>query len=184
MRRLLVPVLAAASGLAAAQNPDDLRLPNTGKSDWETQQEERDWKETEVRLPAPPGSEGLIEFFVTSASRFRFFIDAPSLSVGSDGVVRYTLVARSASGHDNVSYEGIRCRSGAYRVYAIASGDKWSRANAGWKRIEPNLTVPLQRQLERYYFCPLHVAIQNAAEGVDALRRGGHPLATDREAYK
>lgn len=158
-------------------------MPTGPKSDWERQEEERNWKEIELALPAPPKADGLIAFFVTSASRFRFFIDARSLSVGGDGVVRYTVVARSPSGYDNVSYEGIRCKSGAYRVYAIASGDKWSRANADWKQIESNVTVPLQRQLERYYFCPLRVAIQNAAEGVDALRRGGHPLAADREAY-
>jgi len=53
-----------------------------------------------VKLPAYPNEEDLVGFFVTSASNFKFFIDRRSLSIRSDGVVRYTLVARSPQGVD------------------------------------------------------------------------------------
>lgn len=150
---------------------------NPPKSEWEKQQEERDFKENEVALPALPKGADLIEFFVTSASSFKFFIDAPSLSVGTDGVVRYTLVARSPSGTETVSYEGLRCNGGTYKVYAFANGGVWSRSrgNPDWRPIEPKSVQRWHPALRREYFCPFEVGISTAAEGLDYLRRGGHP---------
>jgi hypothetical protein len=146
------------------------------KSDWEKEQEARDFKELDVALPPPPRS-GLIEFFVSSASSFKFFIDPKSLSVAGDGVVRYTLVARSPAGAETVSYEGIRCGGQAlYRVYAFGNDGKWSRnPNADWRPIEPKSVQRWHNVLRSQYFCPERYSIQSAAEGLDALRRGGHP---------
>lgn len=149
------------------------------KSDWEREQEEREWQEGKVVLPAYPKPENLIEFVVSAASRFRFFVDQASLSVGKeDGVVRYTLVARSAAGVENVSYEGIRCKSGTYKVYAVGrESGKWTEHAGDWRRIEPKGAHGWHYVLRREYFCPQHVSIFDAAEGLDALRRGGHPNA-------
>jgi len=146
-----------------------------GKSDWEKEQEARDFRELEMALPPLPKG-GLIEFFVSSASSFKFFIDPQSLSV-SDGVVRYTLVARSPSGAETISYEGIRCGGQALvRVYAFGNGDKWSKnPNADWRTIEPKSVQRWHNVLRGQFFCPERYSIQSAAEGLDALRRGGHP---------
>jgi hypothetical protein len=170
LRRLLFPALLGFAALAGAQ-------ATPPKSDWERQQEERDWKEAEVTLPAYPKDEGLIEFFVSAASNFRFFIDPRSLSVGADDVVRYTLVARSPSGAETVSYEGMRCNGGTYKVYAFANGGVWSRSrgNPDWRPIEPKSVQRWHQALRREYFCPFNVGISTAAEGLDYLRRGGHP---------
>ena len=95
-----------------------------------------------------------------------------------DGVVRYTLVARSSSGAENVSYEGIRCRAGTYRVYALGSksGAPWSQRGASeWRPIEQKTLHRQHHALWREYFCPHRVPIVDAAEGADALARGGHP---------
>jgi hypothetical protein len=145
------------------------------KSDWEKEQEARDFKELDVALPPPPKG-GLIEFFVSSASSFKFFIDPKSLSVAG-GVVRYTLVARSPAGAETVSYEGMRCGGQALvRVYAFANGDKWSQnPNTDWRTIEPKSVQRWHNVLRGQYFCPERYSIQSAAEGLDALRRGGHP---------
>ncbi len=128
--------------------------------------------------PLPKG--GLIEFFVSSASSFKFFIDPQSLSV-SDGVVRYTLVARSPSGAETISYEGIRCGGQALvRVYAFGNGDKWSKnPNADWRTIEPKSVQRWHNVLRGQFFCPTRYSIQSAAEGLDALRRGGHPAVAN-----
>jgi CNP1-like family protein len=179
--------LAAQSGPARPadeiqQRIDKERGGSGAKSDWEREQEERNFKEADVALPALPKKEALIEFFVSGASSFRFFIDPASLSV-QDGVVRYTLVARSASGYENISYEGIRCNSGAYnggafRVYAFANAGAWSRnARAEWQAIEPKSVQRWHNVLRGVYFCPNRLSIVTAAEGLDALRRGGHPAA-------
>ena len=146
------------------------------KSDWELQQEKLNWREEEAQLPPYPKPEDLIEFRPSEIASFSFFIDRASLKVGADGVVRYTLLARSPSGVDNVSYEGIRCETGMYRVYATARSDRsWvTRTASGWKEIQPNPVQRWHQALRREYFCPQNAIIRSVAEGVDALRRGGH----------
>lgn len=147
------------------------------KSDWELQNEERNWREAEFKYPPAPKPADLVEFQVSALASFRFFIDAASVAVGPDGVVRYTLVARSSNGVDNVSFEGIRCRGGLVKVYAgIRPDGSWSvRASAAWQEIQPKSIQRWHQVLRREYFCPQDAIIQDAAEGVDALRRGGHP---------
>ena len=166
-----VPV-AAQPGLTSG----DPNAPSNQTGDWERRQQDRDWREIQATLPPLPKADGLIEFFVSAASSFRFFIDTASVSVGSDGVVRYTLVARSASGTENVSYEGIRCTTSSYKLYALASGGHWAPAHqAEWKPIEPKSVQRWHQALRREYFCPFNVQVSNSAEALDYLRRGGHP---------
>jgi len=147
------------------------------KSDWELEQDRRSWAELDAPLPAYPKPEDLIEFRPSEGATFRFFVDRASLQVGKDGVVRYTLVARSPNGVDNVSFEGIRCTGGLYRVYATGRSDRtWvSRAGSEWREIQPKTVQRWHQALRREYFCPQDAIIFNAAEGIDALRRGGHP---------
>lgn len=179
MKRALLGLLMAAALPVAAQNTNDPRDAKTGgKSDWERAEEERNFKDGEVPLPAAPKPENLIEFFPTSATSFRFFIDAASLSV-DDGLIRYTLIARSSSGYDNVSYEGMRCRVNQLRVYARLNGGTWSRETGSeWKPIEPRTVQRWHNDLRDRYFCPIRAAVLTRAEGLDALRRGGHPFAS------
>ena len=125
--------------------------------------------------PAYPKDADLIEFQVSSGATFRFFIDAASLSVGADGVVRYTLVARSPSGVTNVSFEGIRCSTKSYKVFAQGSGGRWSPRQGEWREIEAKTIQRWHNVLYFEYLCPRHRPIETAAEGVDALRRGVHP---------
>jgi hypothetical protein len=79
---VLVSLLAAAAARAQPV-PDDSRRIQNQKSDYELEQEQLNWKEGEVRLPAYPKDVGLIPFFVSGASSFRFFIDPASLSPGN-----------------------------------------------------------------------------------------------------
>jgi hypothetical protein len=171
-------LLAGFAGAALAQNTNDPPRPTGGKSDWEIQQEEREWTEGPVALPAYPKREDLLEFQVSAASRFRFYVDSASLSVGKDGVVRYTLVARSPAGAENVTREGIRCKAGTYRIYAYGRSDgRWTERITDWRAIEPKSVQRWHHALWREYFCPQRVPIYDVAEGLDALRRGGHPHA-------
>ena len=151
-----------------------------GQSDWEKQNEGRLTKEAAEaapELPPYPRREDLIEFFVSSASDFRFFVDRASISV-KDRIVRYTLVARSPSGVDNVSYEGINCPAGEYQVYARGRSDgTWLSRPGPWQEISPRSVQRWHNALYREFFCPNRIAIGDAAEGVHALERGGHPWA-------
>lgn len=149
-------------------------------SDWERNHPEQLGTVQTERLPAPPAlprKENLIEFYVSPTATFRYFIDAASLSVlYKQKEVRYVLVARSPSGAENVSFEAIRCPD-MHRIYAVgdASG-KWSVRPGEWQEIQRRTGLGWPSVLAREYFCPHRDPLQSAAEGVEALRLGGHPL--------
>lgn len=169
MKRGIARIAAAALALAAC--PALHAQSSPFKSDWEMEQEKRFIREGEVKLPPRYREEDLLEFEVARTVSFRFFIDKASLGVGADGVVRYTLVARSPQGVENVTHEGIHCTSGRTKAYAVGqAGGQWRAVNQEWTDVQKLWT----RVLRTDYFCPLHRAIYDAAEGVDALRRGGH----------
>lgn len=137
------------------------------------------WVEEEVEPPAFPQEANLLPFYVSEMTAHRFLIDGESLSVGKDGVVRYVLVVRSAGGATNVSFEGIRCETRQYRLYAMGRQDgSWVKARLSqWRPIE---NKPMNRHhaaLSRDLFCPAGVTISTPAEGRDALKRGKHPDA-------
>lgn len=91
-------------------------------------------------------------------------------------MVRYALVVRSAQGAESVSFEGIRCSTAEFRIYATGQGEgRWSPSQAPWRAIQPRSVQRWHNALWREYFCPLGVPIQSAAEGIEALRRGDHP---------
>ena len=174
---LLAAALVAAEALAQPV-PEERTRNQRFKSEWEVEQDKRNLVEGEVSLPDYPVDANLIQFLVSSASSFRFYIDASTLAPGADGVIRYVLVARSPSGYANVSYEGMRCVTSSYQVYALGDGGKWNRRESEWREIELNPVRRWHAELRSRYFCAGSVPITTVAEGRDALRRGGHPAAS------
>jgi hypothetical protein len=148
------------------------------QSDWERQNQKGPPPEEQVEPPAFPAAANLLEFNVPEGGGFRFFVDPATLSVGKDKVVRYTLVARSSDGVQNVSYEGLRCATADYRTYAFGRVDgSWSTSRSGWRPVDGPAAQRWRTTLYRDYFCPQNEPIRNAAEGVRALEQGGHPFA-------
>jgi CNP1-like family len=97
-----------------------------------------DWKESEV--PAPPAFDvgKLVTFEVSSGSSLVYGVDPASIRITqSDGVVRYVMVATSASGAKNVMYEGLRCATAEFKTYARYSSDgRWSPvSNPEWRSL-------------------------------------------------
>ena len=152
--------------------------PGPLESDWQRAQEAKTWHEGSVTLPPYPKRANLIEFDAGPGTDFRFFVDSASLSVSPDGVVRYVLVARSPRGAENVSFEGLRCSNGEYRIYATGRGERsWAKTrDASWRSAEQR-SGRWHRVLANDFFCPGKWPIRNAAEGVEALKRGGNPRA-------
>ena len=171
MKRALLLALAFLGACAATQP----------ESDWERANRDRlglQAPEAEAPLPAYPKKEGLLEFYVSATTDFKYFIDAGTLSVSPrQGIVRYVMVARSPSGVDNVSYESIHCPE-EYRVLAVGDRGKWASRPGDWRPIVKGTSTSWQYALSRNYFCPHRDSIQTVAEGIDALRRGGHPAVT------
>ncbi len=175
--RLVRGVLAAAAAAVCAA------APAQPKSDWEIKLEERDWQESDIRLPAYPKPEDLIEFELLASGNFRFYVDGKSLIAGTDGTVRYTLVARSGSGTENVSFNGMRCKNSAHKVYATGRADKtWSPArNSEWKDLQSTTVSRQHVMLMRDFFCPAGMQITSREEGLDALQKGIHPYAVSNQ---
>jgi hypothetical protein len=94
-----------------------------------------DWKEAEAPPPALE-LDGLIPIEQPGSS-LRFGVAPGSVTVGSDGIVRYVVVAKSSSGAVNAMYEGIRCSTGQFRVYARynPSGSWVPNKDALWRSI-------------------------------------------------
>lgn len=139
----------------------------------------KQWQEIEFQFPAAPRPENLQSFYVGAATENRFFVDLSTLTVGGDGVVRYTLVVLSSEGARNVSFEGMRCATKERRVYASGRLDgTWSKSRVDqWVRIQEVYGNRHQAALFLEYFCPDGVIVDNADQARDALRKGGHPSA-------
>lgn len=147
------------------------------RADFEEDYENRKWQEVAVQLPEAPRPANLIAFYVSAATENRFYIDSLSLSVGSDGVVRYTLVIETPGGARNVTYEGMRCETRERRIYASGHADGgWAKSRRNdWVRIQDVYANRHHAALYLEYFCPVGTIIRDAAEARLALRRGGHP---------
>lgn len=132
------------------------------------------WAEMQGQLPAYPADQNLIPLDVGAASAHRFFVDAASVSAGSDGVVRYTLVIRTAGGSTNISFEGIRCESREQKYYAIGRSDKtWVRArNPQWRPIAYREVNAQHLTLYNEFMCRGKLMMESAEQIVQALRRG------------
>lgn len=130
---------------------------------------EKPWQEVALQLPAAPQPENLLPFFVSATATQSFAVDAKSLSVGSDGVVRYTLVATSPAGARNMSYEGIRCATYERKLYAFGHPDgSWTRSRRDqWERINGNAANRQHAALFKDYFC----SETSVAGGADDIAR-------------
>lgn len=135
------------------------------------------WQEVEVEPPAFPAQNGLTDIYVSAAATNRFMIDPATISVGTDGVVRYVLVVLTSGGATNVSFEGIRCKEWTWKLYATGRPDRtWSKSRIiEWRPIENKPVNRHHAMIAKELFCPYANPVRDADEARDALRRGKHP---------
>ena len=167
MRRTLV-LVAALAGCAGPPL----------QSDWELAHISQLAREDAVPPPRYPRESDLIALDVAGASGFRFYVDGATLSVRGDHIVRYVLVGRSPAGVDNVTFEGMRCATGEFRIYAVGRADGgWSGETGPWRNVADSTADPARAALARNYFCADGISVSSAAEAVAALRqpRRFHP---------
>ena len=130
------------------------------------------WQELAVELPAAPDTNTLLHFAITPNTSQSFHIDPKALTVGTDGVVRYTLVAKSSTGASSISYEGIRCQSFEKKLFAFGRADgSWSRAKRDeWQAIFKNAANRQHVTLAQDYFCRDGQLAGKATEIIDRIR--------------
>lgn len=134
------------------------------------------WQELEVSFPPAPLPENLQSFEVSALAVNKFFIDLASLSVGEDGVVRYTLVIGSPEGGRTVTYEGMRCQTRERRIYASGRADgSWAKSrNNRWANLQPASINRHHAALYLDYFCPNGGVMLDLEAVRQALKRGGY----------
>ncbi|MDR1648230.1 MAG: CNP1-like family protein [Zoogloeaceae bacterium] len=144
-------------------------------------EEKPEWKENEVTLPPAPQNDNLISLYVSPTAQNRFFVDLASLSVGSDGIVRYTLVIISPSGVRNTSYEGMRCQTSEWRIYASGRPDgAWSQTRGKrWFPVREERANRHHAELYREFFCPGGILNDKLEDIRRALKKEGKPFRTD-----
>lgn len=137
--------------------------------------ETKQWQEIKTALPAAPQEGNLLPFYVSAIDRNQFLVDASSLTVGSDGVVRYVMVIVTPGGARNVTFEGMRCETREHKIYAVGHADgSWVKARSGdWRRIQEVAANGYHARLFLDYFCAGGVIASSPAEIVSALKGGG-----------
>lgn len=123
---------------------------------------ESQWQEAEVPPPPAWRLDRLLRFEGPAQSSLSFAIDPQTLSISAtDRVVRYVLVATSASGTRNVFYEGIRCPTAEVRTYARHDGQAWvPMSDSRWA---PMISRPSRHAL--------HLARQGACDNAGTPSR-------------
>jgi len=134
------------------------------------------WEEAETPAPAPVETRGLIDLDIPD-SGLRFGVAPGSITIGSDGVVRYVVVARGGSGV-TAMYEGIRCNTGEYKVYARDNaGAGWQPvAQSTWRSLDQRPVPRHTKAIARTGACVGSVANFTAADIVRDLRQPGSTL--------
>ncbi|MBN9406218.1 MAG: hypothetical protein J0I00_12460 [Burkholderiales bacterium] len=164
-RRLTGAALLALAVAAGAQNAELDRA---------------DWKED---APPPPPSYSLshlIEIEMPRGSTLKLGVDPATISLNLEtGIVRYVVVARGTSAV-NATYEGIRCATAEYRVYARqVQGGAWTPSTESeWKPMlgQSNVVVRHPLQLARGGMCNGTTVPQSVTEIVRALKTGNEVL--------
>jgi hypothetical protein len=155
-------VLAAAASGAYAQSQFDLDFDEAIKP----------WQEIARQLPTSPKQEHLVPFSAGQTLTMLYAIDAKSLVITADGIIRYTLVAKSPSGAENISYEGMRCQTSEVKVYAYGQKDgTWSRSRRKkWERISDQAINRPQSTLFQDYFCNNLVIAKTTQEILEMMQ--------------
>ena len=150
-RATVTALAVVVATLAACSTP---RPPSQFEIDFD--EETKPWTEIVTQLPPAPRAQDLVDISVSGGTQYRFSVDGSTLALGSDGVIRYVLVATSPEGARNVSYEGVRCATVEKKLYATGRADgTWVRSRTSeWSRIEEVGNNRQQAALMKEYLCP------------------------------
>lgn len=152
--------LALAGACAVAQTPVD--VPQ--------------WTEENAAPPPAYAQDGLIPIEMPYYVSLKIGIDPATLTVGSDGVVRYVVVMRNATGSTNAAYEGILCTTGQVKTYARAgtNGTWVAIKQPEWRDLTDNLPSRHAYAISKQGACDARSS-SNRERTLLALKRGRQP---------
>jgi len=119
--------------------------------------ERKEDKEEAVNFPSWPSEQDLVTVNLSLVDfPYTLLIDEKSFSVGKDRTIRYTAILRSASGVDNIAYEGISCNHRQVRRYAYGSRGQFRPVRKPeWRFVRKKGQDRYRNELIESYFCPL-----------------------------
>lgn len=108
-----------------------------------------------VNLPETSQAAEWLTFTVKQVGRHEYAVDPNSVSLGGDGIVRFSLLIRTTGGVDNISFEGIRCATGEWKMYATGrEGGGWARTpGPAWRPISEVGLNAVRYTLYKDYVC-------------------------------
>jgi len=120
------------------------------------------WIEFETEIPKLPNPDELHRLGMDLLpSDFELFVDRDRITVNKDDyVVRMWLWLRNSHGNETGTFEGFRCTTGEYKVYAYANPGRQPpvrvHKRARWRNADAAGGRPTYRsELLRDYFCSL-----------------------------
>jgi hypothetical protein len=144
------------------------------------------WIENETKVLGLPNPDNLMVVNLDQLPRgMTLMLDESSISVNEeDRVVRVWLWVRTGSGADNASFEGFRCDTREYKVYAYGNPRRTPPVTKAkrprWREAKKLPSGNYRRELMDFYFCGFN-EIRNASDIVGYLTGGYRPdlISTD-----
>jgi hypothetical protein len=171
--------MLAVAGPAMLAAPLPARAQGQGiAGSFEGDFENRPWSEVAAHMPKFPDPSDLMEIHVAGEQDTKFLIDLASVDLGSDAIIRYTLLTRSSSGAESLNYEGMRCSSMERKVYAFGRSNRsWDKAqNAKWRDIVLKGGVnSYHAALYLSYFCQKRMPLASRQVLIETIKKGGLP---------
>ena len=116
----------------------------------------------EEKPPAPPAftTHQLIPIDMPHYVSVEVGIDPATLTVGTDGVVRYVVVMRNTFGSSVAAFEGIRCTTDEVKTYArFGTAGQWVAVKEPeWKPINGNMPSKHAFTIARQGACDTHLS--------------------------
>lgn len=135
------------------------------------------WIEDETEVPDLPELETLQPLRITGLPpELKLFLDTARVNVNNkDGIVRLWVYLRSDRGADNGTYEGYRCVTGEYKVYAYATPRRdppvTPARRSVWRKARDAVSTPYRQFLMSDYLCGLR-GVRPPIEIQQAVRAG------------
>lgn len=139
-----------------------------------------DWKEDTVPPPPAYSTTGLIDIELPRSASVRVGLAPATITINHEtGIVRYVVVAQGPSA-TNATYEGIRCSTGEYRVYArqVQGGEWVASSDSAWKPMigQSNVMVLHPYRLARGGMCMGTGVPQTVTDMVRELKSGNQSI--------
>lgn len=138
------------------------------------------WIENETEVLAVPKPDDLRRIDITEiVPGMQMLIDTSRITVDpEDHIIRFWVVMRSEAGAENATFEGFRCATREYKVYAFANPQSDAPARKAkrprWRKVNGSHHGNYRTELLKDYLC-LTRSRRTAGEIRDSLTEGFGP---------